>query len=588
MAPLPVHQQHFYGSSHPQQIQQPAQYSQPQQAQQVQYAQQPQQQQVPGYSTQPQFNQHQQSQQQQQPAYGSLSSQAVQQQPQQPVHANYNPQHHQQQPPHMQQQQVQHTQHCQPQNQQLHQKHQLNQQPTQPRQPPYQQHQNQQNQQFQQSQYTQHPPLHSTLSNASNLAIRQRPTQPAMPSPGQQAYSAGSSPQPLQVMSHGSSESPISSPHSRPESINSSVSVFTSDTTASTPNTLPSPPWQPAGTTTSGGSSFHLCKYCKNGIPANGLAYACLVCSTSQVTTTLCATCFASGPADSHIHGKSYFVTDSDQSIQSSDAAIPANFWTLRRNVSGRTWYKHNATGFKTHIKPMIMVESSPLLPGWEEGKTAEGRAFFFNRSTGSSVWTKPVSSLPSGWKEMRTPDSVPFYVQETLGLSTWDRPAPPPSATATHSTRPILGAAASKPQGATSLSTGLVSATMAAAKFTSQGVKVASKKMGTLGTKNNLKKMGLVVGGATLLMGSGEVASDFGGFGDGGGAEALAGDGSQAASDQQSVYDQQQGNDQQQTFHQQPVFEPAHVSQIADPVLAQPASGSSTVYIESGALGLI
>lgn len=243
------------------------------------------------------------------------------------------------------------------------------------------------------------------------------------------------------------------------------------------------------------------------GIPPNVSTYICVVCSTVHVVTSFCVWCYTAGVADtSHAHHKSYYVTDSDLSIALNDPSVPSHLWTIRRNVVGRVWYTHNATGLKTHIKPTktSILESSGLPPGWEERRTPDGRTFFFHAPTGKSAWSKPQNSLPAGWKQLKTPDLVSFYVNEELGLSSWDRPGQQPKYRSKSTTYKMNGSSSTSNGGGDSfLADGdmsLLSATKAAARLTGQGVMIASKKMGMLGKRKNLVAMGRMINQASNL----------------------------------------------------------------------------------------
>lgn len=179
--------------------------------------------------------------------------------------------------------------------------------------------------------------------------------------------------------------------------------------------------------------------------------------------------------------------------------------------------------------------------------KTPDGKLFYFHAGTNATSWVKPKNALPPGWKTNKTPDGVPFYVHEALQLSTWDRPgeeakpkpantpatnvattAGPTAARATTATGAVVkdgrkgSSTASKIANATYVASnvaklsaasdltpsGIITATVAAAKLTSFGVKVAGKKMGKLGKKNmsatsrNLATASNLIGAATRIAG--------------------------------------------------------------------------------------
>ena len=194
--------------------------------------------------------------------------------------------------------------------------------------------------------------------------------------------------------------------------------------------------------------------------------------------------------------------------------------------------------------------ESIGLL-GWQELKTPDGKLYYRHSVTGATSWTKPVTSLPSGWRMVKTPDNKPFYVHDGFQILTWDRPGeqpaprlPPRTQTAPAAssgsagtvTRPGNSAlpgkgsvsagdvrrAASiannvaKLSAASDLSaSGIYTATVAAAKLTGLGVKIAGKKMGRLGKGNRLSMAANFIGTAARLAGDDGGEDGFDGGGD-------------------------------------------------------------------------
>lgn len=245
--------------------------------------------------------------------------------------------------------------------------------------------------------------------------------------------------------------------------------------------------------------------------------------------------------------------------------------WTIRKNVSGRLWYTHNATGLKTHLKPTAAALSgfSGLPPGWDERRTPDGRTFYFNKRMGISAWTKPANSLPDGWKELRTPDAVPFYVNEQLGLSTWDRPGQQPRQTKQGNKvvvrrRPAPG----QPNTPQNVGDNILSATINAARLTGQGVESASRQVGKLGKKKNWRKLGRMLNQVNGINGDNSGSdceyndyNDDSGFGFG---DDSGGYQDQQQGQFQQSFDYQQsseqnfdfGDNQQQATFQQPAYE--------------------------------
>ncbi|KAM0352331.1 hypothetical protein ACHAPU_001996 [Fusarium lateritium] len=223
--------------------------------------------------------------------------------------------------------------------------------------------------------------------------------------------------------------------------------------------------------------------------------------------------------------------------------------WTIRKNVSGRLWYTHNATGLKTHLKPTTAALSgfSGLPPGWAEQKTPNGQMFYFNKRTGTSSWTKPANSLPDGWRELRTPDLVPFYINEQLGLSAWERPGQQPRQQKNTSKVVVRRARPGQPNPPQNVGDNILSATINAARLTGQGVEMASRQVGKLGKRKNWRKMGRILNQVNGITGDGSGSdgeyndyNEDGGFGFGG-------------DDSGGYQDQQQGQFSQIFDYQQP-----------------------------------
>ena len=293
----------------------------------------------------------------------------------------------------------------------------------------------------------------------------------------------------------------------------------------------------------------------------------------------------------SHAHHKSYYVTDSDMRVQiPGNDTMPAQLWTVRKNVDGRLWYTHNATGYKTHIKPVkrSILDSTGLPLGWEERRTPDGRTFFFNASTGSSAWNKPQNTLPPGWKEVKTPDLVPFYVHEELGLSTWDRPGQQPKYRSTRSSYKMNGSS-SHPNGGTSSGSSLgnpdmsfLSATKAAAKLTSR---MLGKRKNLVTGKNLVTVARLANQANNLISGDDYGSTDFGGGDDCSGDTAADGNDAefeeQAPSEQYQVDQDYQPDEsfgqQDQTFVESPYAETA--PPISDVTQDYPPSNQQPLY---------
>ncbi|KAM5346589.1 hypothetical protein ACJ41O_009594 [Fusarium nematophilum] len=360
-----------------------------------------------------------------------------------------------------------------------------------------------QQQQIQQHHVQPYPP---STANPPSIPMQQMPSHPTMPTPAQQAHlsTVFFTPQLQHGASYASSTQSVSFHNGRHSSMSSSVGIPTPGTTFTTPSPLVSPAQKPAVVTASQpfpgtdmnppvtigtaqlvlplNAQHHntvlcnqppqVCNHCKKGeygstctgkgvmlltLSRTGFQvdepiYICLICSTVHVTTIFCNRCTASDSVVvSHGHSKSYYVTASDPQVHPLDPAVPSKLWTTRKSAAGKIWYTHNATGFKTHAKPLPPVKTSG-------------------------------SALPKGWTEFKTPDSKHFYVHEGLGLYLWDRPGEQPRG---FGWKTVGRQAMATTDGAADLSAaGILTATKAATKFTMQGVNFAGKTMEKFGMK--------------------------------------------------------------------------------------------------------
>ena len=234
--------------------------------------------------------------------------------------------------------------------------------------------------------------------------------------------------------------------------------------------------------------------------------------------------------------------------VQSPAANISLQVWTVHKNASGRLWYLHNTTGFRTHVQPLTAAvgddaNDTRLPPGWQEVGLPDGRVYYNQTGTSSSTWTRPKVTLPPGWKTVKTPDGKPFYVHETLQLATWVRPGEQPEAESPTPGAAISAGTATSARTATPAGTvvqpgikrkgskalniastatsvannvaklsaasdltpsGILTATVAAAKLTGIGLKVTGKKMGKLGKLKHLATATNILSTAARLTGDG------------------------------------------------------------------------------------
>lgn len=173
--------------------------------------------------------------------------------------------------------------------------------------------------------------------------------------------------------------------------------------------------------------------------------------------------------------------------------------------------------------------------------KTPDGKVYYLNSASNTTSWERPVkaNSLPLGWRTIRTPDGVPFYVHDRFQLSTWERPgeqpqprvvqrgvaAVPGTAITVSKSKKVAkpGMSASDVNTAVSVAnnmaklsaasdlsaSGIYTATVAAAKLTGLGMKIAGKKMGKLGKGKRLSTTVNLIGAAA------RVADNLDGFGE-------------------------------------------------------------------------
>jgi hypothetical protein len=215
------------------------------------------------------------------------------------------------------------------------------------------------------------------------------------------------------------------------------------------------------------------------------------------------------------------------------------------------------------------IVSAISLPPGWKAYVNSDGKKYYANANTGVKSFTPPI--LPFGWKEVHTPEGRPFFVCDEFQLACWEWPGEQPKVSKgnpvttgdTHSTannsaqnpeanpskmpeatpgttkedRPskkrvrkpskstvVEGAAVAgtavdiainiaKLSNAANLTPmGILSATKAAAKLTSHGVKFASNRI----KNSRLRRAGRLLNTVVVLSGDGDGDPDVDGEYDG------------------------------------------------------------------------
>lgn len=380
------------------------------------------------------------------------------------------------------------------------------------------------------------PPLQQPVTHPS-MSVPQPgpPHQPAAPVPA-----STPSPGPLRRTATTGSVQSLASSNSQRTSLLGSLAPSTPLTPVTMTEASPQMSTVSAAMGSTGANS-KTCASCKQVIPHNVSIFSCLVCSTAEVTADFCVWCFTTGAAvQSHPHDSSFYGTDSDLRIHGPTGNIPPHIWTVRKNASGRLWYSHIQTGFKTHLQPMTAFNGdngtdSGLPSGWQEMKTPDGKLYYSHAATGATSWTKPANSLPSGWRIVRTPDNVPYYVHDGFHISTWDRPGelpkqrlarsqtvpmttmanglgkkPKPGITAADvKTAASVANNVAKLSAASDLSaSGILTASVAAARLTGLGMKIAGQKMGRMG-KGTGKRLSTLSTATNLLSTAARLTGD-------------------------------------------------------------------------------
>jgi len=90
--------------------------------------------------------------------------------------------------------------------------------------------------------------------------------------------------------------------------------------------------------------------------------------------------------------------------------------------------------------------DAAELPPGWEEGKTPDGKIYFVNHGTRQTTWLDPLTGestlpiaeqnqkmslqqilakgpLPHGWDAALTSDGIPYFIDHNTQTTTWTDP---------------------------------------------------------------------------------------------------------------------------------------------------------------------
>ena len=112
--------------------------------------------------------------------------------------------------------------------------------------------------------------------------------------------------------------------------------------------------------------------------------------------------------------------------------------WEEGHTSEGKAFYINHDMKTTMWERPSTKkaIEGEPLSPGWEEWHTSEGRTYYVDYNTKNKTWTAPLKAplknkpiigniqLPPGWEEQYTPKGMPFYIDHNTETTTWERPS--------------------------------------------------------------------------------------------------------------------------------------------------------------------
>ena len=100
-------------------------------------------------------------------------------------------------------------------------------------------------------------------------------------------------------------------------------------------------------------------------------------------------------------------------------AAPPSSTWRELRTADGRSYFYEESTGEVRWEDPDAALRASGA---WTEAKTSGGERYWYHTTTRESSWTDPTRT-DKAWARSRTPEGYEFWYHTESGATSW---APP------------------------------------------------------------------------------------------------------------------------------------------------------------------
>ena len=100
-------------------------------------------------------------------------------------------------------------------------------------------------------------------------------------------------------------------------------------------------------------------------------------------------------------------------------AAPPASTWRELRTADGRSYFYNESTGQVQWEDPDAALRASGA---WTEAKTPDGERYWYHTTSRESSWTDPART-DEAWARSRTPKGYEFWYHTESGATSW---APP------------------------------------------------------------------------------------------------------------------------------------------------------------------